>query len=146
MSKMRKLLLKDSVGQSMVEFAVLLPLLLAVLFGIAEFGRAIMTKNVLNTACREGARLASVSPQSDSLAVQARVMEVLQAANIKSADIQEIRTQFDLVQESVTVTVRTSFHDRALTALTNILSLLGGTTMASAWELEGKAVIRYTYE
>lgn len=142
---MRKLLFKNNAGQSVIEFALLLPLLLVILFGITEFGRAIMTKTVLNSACREAARLASISPQSDSLAIQARAMQVLQAAAIKPADIQHITTEFDLAQEKVTVTVRTSFHDRGLTALVNLLNLLGGTTMASAWDLDGKAVIRYEY-
>jgi hypothetical protein len=47
-------------GQSLVEFALLLPVFLLILVGIAEFGRGWMTKNILTGAAREGARVAAV--------------------------------------------------------------------------------------
>ena len=47
-------------GQSLVEFALLLPIFLLILVGIAEFGRGWMTKNILTGAAREGARVAAV--------------------------------------------------------------------------------------
>jgi len=45
-------------GQALVEFALILPLLMVLLFGIVEFGRAWNGKQVLTDAAREGARLA----------------------------------------------------------------------------------------
>jgi len=128
---MRKLFLKDKKGQSIIEFAVILPILLMVLFGITEFGRAIMVTNVLNTASREGARLAAVSSVSDSLSVRARVVEVLDAANI---DAKDITIQFLLSEKSVEVTVTTDFE--VLSG--GILDPFIGT-----FELKGKTVMRY---
>ena len=72
-------------GNELIEFAIILPLLLLVLFGITEFGRAIMVTNMLNTASREGARMAAVSPIADSLSVFSRVEAVLSASYIDSA-------------------------------------------------------------
>ncbi|NIN00221.1 MAG: hypothetical protein GTO24_19740 [candidate division Zixibacteria bacterium] len=128
---MREKFFKDKRGQSIIEFAVVLPILLMVLFGITEFGRAIMVTNVLNTASREGARLAVVSSVSDSLAVRSRVVEVLNAANI---DAKEITIQFLLAQKSVEVTVTTDFE--VLSG--GILDPFIGT-----FELKGKTVMRY---
>ncbi|WP_051292914.1 TadE/TadG family type IV pilus assembly protein [Citrifermentans bremense] len=51
----------DQKGQAMVELALLLPLLLLIVFGITEFGRAFYIKNALTNAAREGARRASVT-------------------------------------------------------------------------------------
>ena len=48
-------------GASAIEFAVILPLLLVVLFGIIEFGFVLYNKAVLTNACREGARAGIVS-------------------------------------------------------------------------------------
>ena len=55
-----KNLARKSHGQSMVEVAMTLPLLLVVGFIITEFGRALWVKNVLTQACREAAREACV--------------------------------------------------------------------------------------
>lgn len=53
---------KKSGGAVLVELALTLPLLLIMVFGIFEFGRAMYIKGTLNNAAREGARRASVSP------------------------------------------------------------------------------------
>lgn len=49
---------RDSSGQSIVEFAVVLPLLLLMFFGIFEFGRFYFTKLTLQHAVREATRFA----------------------------------------------------------------------------------------
>lgn len=43
-------------GASMVEFAILLPILLLLIFGIIEFGLLLFAKQVITNASREGAR------------------------------------------------------------------------------------------
>lgn len=45
-------------GQSMVEFALVGPLLFLMLFGMVDFGRAIFYSNEITNAAREGARIA----------------------------------------------------------------------------------------
>ena len=49
-------------GAAAVEFALLLPMLLLLLFGIIDFGRALNAQITLTQAAREGARIASVAP------------------------------------------------------------------------------------
>jgi hypothetical protein len=48
-------------GLSMIEFALVLPVLLVLLMGIADFGRLILFENILINMSREGANLASRS-------------------------------------------------------------------------------------
>ena len=57
---------RSSRGQSVVEMAMVLPLMLVVAFMIAEFGRALWIKNTLTQAAREGARQAVISTVSES--------------------------------------------------------------------------------
>ena len=47
-------------GSVAVEFALLLPLLLLLVFGIIDFGRALNAQITLTQAAREGARLAAL--------------------------------------------------------------------------------------
>ena len=56
-------------GQSLVEFALVLPLLLVVAFIITEFGRALWIKNALTSAAGVAARAAIVSNSTNYKAV-----------------------------------------------------------------------------
>jgi len=51
-----KLILKDKNGAAAVEFALILPLLILVVFGIIEFGLLLYNQQVITNASREGAR------------------------------------------------------------------------------------------
>jgi len=54
----RRRLRRNTSGQSLVEFAIVLPLLLLMFFGIFEFGRFYFTKLTLQHAVREATRFA----------------------------------------------------------------------------------------
>ncbi len=66
-----------------VEFAVILPLLLTILFGIIEFGYVFMVRQSLQHAAREGCRMASLqTSQPPYTNVLARVNEIMAAASV----------------------------------------------------------------
>lgn len=52
---------RDDRGASLVEFALVVPLLLLILFGIAEVGRFVAVKQAVNTASREASRYGSAT-------------------------------------------------------------------------------------
>ncbi|MBZ5720053.1 MAG: pilus assembly protein [Acidobacteriia bacterium] len=52
-------------ASQIIEFALTLPLLLVFVVGIGDFGSAIVLKQKLNAAAREGARFAANEPTSD---------------------------------------------------------------------------------
>ena len=52
-------LLRDEAGAAIIEFALVAPLLLALVWGIIESGRAFYTINSLGSAVRDGARYAA---------------------------------------------------------------------------------------
>ena len=52
---------KRTRGQSLVEFALVLPILLILLLGILDFGRAIYAYNSVSNGARSGARVAIVN-------------------------------------------------------------------------------------
>ncbi len=54
------ILMKSEKGQSLVEFALVLPVLVMLLFGITDFGRAFHAYLTIDHAGREAARAASI--------------------------------------------------------------------------------------
>ncbi|MFN0147609.1 MAG: TadE family protein [Dehalococcoidia bacterium] len=58
-------------GQALVEFSLILPVFLMLLFGLVDFGRGFYTWQLVTNAAREGARAAAV--QSDSAGVDAKL-------------------------------------------------------------------------
>ena len=62
---------RDDRGAAMVEFAIVLPLLIMLLMGIIEFGRAYNTQISIQAAAREGARELALHQSSSD--VDARV-------------------------------------------------------------------------
>lgn len=63
-------------GTTTVETAVILPIFFMLLFAIFEFGHAQLVNNMLNTACRNGARLGAVEGTSTTQ-VEAHVNQVM---------------------------------------------------------------------
>jgi Flp pilus assembly protein TadG len=101
-------------GQALVEAAMVLPLLLLLLVGIMEIGRAWNIRQVVTHAAREGARAAAVWHDSgegkDS--AEAAVLRSLQAASIAvvgSDSINVLGDQPDDEQSEVTVDLNYQF-------------------------------------
>lgn len=95
-------------GQGLVEFALVLPLFLVLLIGIAELGRAWMVRNLLTGAAREAVRIAAVAPPAGSQAAAiARANAILSSGGITGATVQvnDDGTPFG----TVTVTVNYTF-------------------------------------
>ena len=102
-------------GQSLVEFALVVPLLLLLFIGIAEFGRAWMARNILTGAAREAVRMAAVPPPTGmdntawNAAISARADNILKSAGITipAGNIQVVANVGTF--EAVTVTVTYDF-------------------------------------
>ena len=93
-------------GQGLVEFALVVPLFLLLLFGMVEFGRAWMTKNILTGAAREAVRRAAVQEDfatSDSMAKQ-RATEVLNSAGIGAPPAVVTVNSYDSPEPTLEVT------------------------------------------
>jgi Flp pilus assembly protein TadG len=77
--KVQRLRPKKEEGASLVEFAILAPLFVALLFGLVEFGLAMYSKGVLTNASREGARYGVVyaSPRKTDAEITSKVQEYL---------------------------------------------------------------------
>lgn len=118
-------------GAAVVEFAVVLPLLLTILFGIIEYGWVFMVRQTLQTAAREGTRIAilqtSTAPYTAALN---RVADIMHPTGLTySVSMTHATTAVPV--ETITVTV--PFAD---------VSLMGGFFGAHTNDLGGSCSMR----
>jgi len=84
-------------GATLVEFAVVLPLLLVLIFGIVEFARIATEFTTVRTAAREGARFATTIGEDPANPHYVDCAAILAAARDKAVvgNLQEIRVEWD---------------------------------------------------
>ena len=74
-------------GQSLVEFALVLPIFLLLFFVVMDFGTAIFTYNSLTNAAREGARLAIVNQDTASVIARAKAQVSIAELNVPNVTV-----------------------------------------------------------
>ena len=119
-------------GAAVVEFAVVLPLLLTILFGIMEYGWVFMVRQTLQTAAREGVRTAilqtSTSPYTSVLT---RVADVMEPTGLTGYSVSMTHATVADPVETITVTVPYSQ-----------VSLMGGFFGTHNYDLGGSCSMR----
>ena len=120
-------------GATAVEFALLLPVLLLLVFGIIDLGRALNAQITLTQAAREGARLAALS--------QANVVSRTQAAATGLSGVTVTVTACPSGGATADATVQVSYPFTFATPLGAIARLLGGSGPGSSLTLTATGVM-----
>lgn len=120
-------------GQSLVEFAMVLPFFLVLLFALVDFGRAFYTWLNVTNAAREGARAAAV--QLDSTAIDARIYDSVCKSyptdcSLDTAKMTVTKTNVQGARGS-SATVDISYAFSYVTPLGGMLALLPGSAGAT---------------
>lgn len=122
MSIHKRLTRRGDQGSAAVEFALVLPVLLLLLFGIIDFGRMLSAKITLTEAAREGARAAALV---DADAGRERAIE--SAGNLAVApQIDEPCPESPDPSESGSVTLTLTHQFEFITPITILAGLGGG--------------------
>jgi len=105
MQKIRKKSSHPRRGQSLVEVALVLPIIIMIMLGLLDFGRAFYTLVALHDAADEGASYASIRP-NDFAGIQQRAAEAsTRLIPINQADVSVIHPPALAVGEPITVTI-----------------------------------------
>lgn len=124
---------KRATAAAIVEFAVVLPLLLTILFGIIEYGWVFMVRQTLQHASREGCRLAVLQTSVDPYAnVTARVADIMSTTNAAGYTL-TMQHAVEGVSDTETVTVSVPYAD---------ISLVGGFFGTTNYMLTGTTSMR----
>jgi Flp pilus assembly protein TadG len=83
-------------GQTLVEFALAVPIIILLFMALFDFGRAIFAYNTVSNAARDGARIAIVDQGSTSGVSNAAQAAADQAVGLglDPTDVSEIQVQF----------------------------------------------------
>jgi Flp pilus assembly protein TadG len=121
-----------------VEFAVVAPIFLLLVFGMIEYGRMVMVQQVITNAAREGARLA-VLDGTEGQEVVDLVNAYLNSGSIEGANITVTPANPDdaAFGEPVTVTVDIGFSQ--VSWLPSPM-YLGGRTLSATTVMRREAV------
>ena len=123
---------KTEAGQALVEFTMILPIFLLLLFALVDFGRGFYTWLIVTNAAREGARIAAV--QSNSATIDQRIHDSYcktypTTCSLNSAKLQIQKTNVQGARgEAVQIDLTYDF-DYA-TPIGNILTLVSGGTLS----------------
>ena len=102
-------------GATTVEMAVVVPVFLLFVFGIVEFGRAVMMKQALTEAARQACRTAALATTRSSDDVKSAAFDAIRSASTETSkfDVQVQPSDLSSVRRGneITTTVRVSYSD-----------------------------------
>lgn len=124
--------MKTHLAQAMVEFALVIPLIVLLILGIFDLGRAVYAYNVVASAAREGAHYGTLDP-ANANGIRARAINTSVLTPITvTIECSDNGTWFDTVcntsRKYIRVTVTHTFQP--VTLLFNDFTLAGRSTMA----------------
>jgi Flp pilus assembly protein TadG len=132
-------------GQSLVEFALILPVLLLIFMGIVDFGRVIYAYNSVSNAAREGARIGIVDQRTGAGGAYLAAIEAANQATALGLDPRnpsQVLVTFPdptpthtcpIVSVGCPISVRVQYQFTAITPI--IGRIIGPITVGSTAEL-----------
>lgn len=124
-------------GAVAVEFAILLPVLLLLLFGIIDFGRALNAQIALTQAAREGARLDALNQPNLQTRTQAAAAGLGGAVTVTLV----YQCQPGDGAKNVDAKVQTSYLFSFITPLGAVAAVFGGSRLGSPITLTAQGVM-----
>lgn len=113
---LRKRFRKNEQGQSLVELALILPLIVIILFGVLEFGRIFHSYMIITHAAREGARIGAVGKNDTEI-----IARIRESAPLAKADthlqIDKIEPSFNARTPGLPLTVEVTYDVELITPL-----------------------------
>ena len=127
-------------GQSLVEFAMVVPIFLLVLFAIVDFGMAFHAWITVTNSAREGARIGAVHAPAAS--IEQRVRDTATSLDETNLHVTVTNADDQGGQPGESVVVDVSYDYSLMTPLANLLNLVSGGIIADTFSLGSIADMR----
>jgi Flp pilus assembly protein TadG len=131
---------KGEGGQSLVEFALVVPIFLLILFAIVDFGMAFHAWITVTDSAREGARLGSV--HAAAAAIEQRVRDTSSSLDQGNLTVNVTNADDQGGQSGESVVVDVDYSYSLITPLADLLSLVSGGVIPNTFDLGTVADMR----
>jgi Flp pilus assembly protein TadG len=131
--RLLRTLRESDAGQSLVEFSMILPIFLILLFALVDFGRGFYSWMVITNAAREGARAAAV--QSDAATVDSKIYGSFCASYPSDCSIDT--TRMTVTKTNIQgarggdTSIDISYSFQFVTPIGSMLTLIGGSNISA---------------
>jgi len=127
-------------GQSLVEFAMVVPIFLLVLFAIVDFGMAFHAWITVTNSAREGARIGAV--HAPVATIEQRVRDTATALDADNLSVTVTNADDQGGQPGESVVVDVSYDYSLMTPLANLFNLVSGGAIDDAFSVSSVADMR----
>jgi Flp pilus assembly protein TadG len=124
-------------GQSLAEFALVVPIFLLLIFAIVDFGMGFHAYITVTNSAREGARVGAVG--SDAATIETRVRDTADSLNQANLTVTVTNAQGT---PGESVVVDTSYQYSFLTPLAGIVQFISGDSIGPTLTLSSSADMR----
>ncbi len=124
-------------GQSLAEFALVVPIFLLLIFSIVDFGMGFHAYITVTNSAREGARVGAIG--ADATSIEQRVRDTADALDQASLTVTVTNAQG---APGESVVVDTSYQYSFLTPLAGIVQFISGGTIGPTLTLNSSADMR----
>lgn len=121
----------------MVEFAMIVPIFLLLVFAIVDFGMGLYSWITVTNAAREGARIGTVG--ADSATIEQRVRDTAGGLDDANLDVTVTNAQ-GVPGSSVVVDVDYEYH--LITPVSSILNVISGGTLGPTLDFNATSEMR----
>ncbi len=136
-------------GQALVEFALLVPIFLILMFAIVDFGMGFHSWITVTNSAREGARLGAVSATADAIEIRVRQTADLINEDVKMTVTVGCGPSSDPpptdpcpTQAGDSVVVKVDYEYNLITPLASLVNFLSGDILGPTLTLSSTAEMR----
>jgi len=131
---------KGEKGQALVEFALLVPIFLILLFAIVDFGMGFYSWITVTNSAREGARIGAVLASEDD--IRDRVFDTAGLPNEDTNLFVNVENAYPDGQPGESVVVKVDYRFDLITPLAGLMAFLSGDIIGPQLTLSSTAEMR----
>jgi hypothetical protein len=127
-------------GQALVEFSLIIPIFLLLVFAIVDFGMGLYSWITVTNAAREGARIGTVG--ADTATIKARVRDTAGNLDNENLTVDVTNAVDDGGDPGESVSVHVDYQYHLITPVSSILNIISGGSLGPTLDFSSTSEMR----